>query len=689
MFRIFLAFSLFSLSGSTTFAQQELLQKIVAGYENSQPLSEQVLVHTDKSFYVCGEILWFKVYVLNMQTHQLQDISHTAYIELISNEGKPVTQAKVHVDGGTGDGSFDLPSTMESGTYLLRAYTNWMKNEPLSFFERPITVINTRKALDTSRLAGMISRSTLELGNAPGKYDVVVSDSGQPSVVVKLNGANDENLFLVTRQGNKVTSSSRSAVQNNEAFFKLNTSAMTGGVTEIDIVNSQLQQVFQTYYYKKEKLSETIHISTDKRTYNTRNKVALQIEGAANNSYHLSVSVYLVNDINRPGKDNNLLSIWQTDTDANGFLNLASYSVKPINTLAMSNLEYLPEMNGTLLTVIARKSGTSAPAANVPVYVSVEGKLANVQVGRTNNEGLAYFNFRDLYGASQLVLQTDPEYQDGTDLSISKSYFPVNTQPRFTQGEIINSEMESSLEALHNNAIIDDYYAGSKLDSFAVTNRDSISFYGKPYKTYMLDNYKRFVTMEEVLREYVQEVNVRIRNKDYHFQTFNRQFYDLGKYMSLDYMMTDGSPLVLLDGVPVADNNKIIKYNPLLVRKLEVVADKFHIGPKVWNGLVSFVTYKGSMEDFQLDPKDIVVDFDGWQRPRYFYTPDYSHLEIKNSRVPDFRSLLYWSPEIKMQSPSKLNFYTGDLTGKFVVVVQGISDTGAPVYETTTFDVVR
>ncbi len=680
------------------FAQQDVLQKIVTGYENPYPLAEEVFVHTDKSFYVCGEILWFKFYVLNAKSHHLQDISRTGYVELINADGKPVLQGKVRIDSGMGNGSFNLPSTLESGNLTLRAYTNWMKNDPSSFFEKSITVINTRKTLDSTKLlSSSISVPSLNKANSENKYDVVVNENERPSIRVKLNGASDAYLFLVARKGNQVNYSAWAPVQNGEALFELNPSILKPGVAEIDIVNDRQQQVYQTYYYNKESASESFHVSTDQPSYHTRNEVTLQLNGTANQFYHLSASVYLLSDLNQPGKDISFPVYIQgfpsrqfTSVSSTGFLNTFSSGNKTIKTGSLNEVQFLPEMNGTLVTVSAKNTNTSQPAADVPVYLSVEGKLANVQVGRTNKNGLAYFNLKNLYGASQLVLQTDPEYQEGLDLSISKSYFPVtSSQQQITASASINEGMESSLETLSNSTIVNDTYSGNKMDSFAITNRDSLPFFGKPYKTYMLDNYKRFVTMEEVLREYVQEVNVRIRNKDYHFQTFNRQFFDLGKYLSIEYMMTDGSPLVLLDGVPVFDNNKIIKYNPLLVRKLDILADKFHVGPKVWNGVMSFTTYKGTLEDFQLNPKDIVVDFDGWQRPRYFYTRDYSHLEIKNSRVPDFRNVLYWNPGINMKSSSKLQFYTGDLTGKFVVVIQGISDEGVPVYATSTFEVVR
>ena len=48
---------------------------------------------------------------------------------------------------------------------------------------------------------------------------------------------------------------------------------------------------------------------------------------------------------------------------------------------------------------------------------------------------------------------------------------------------------------------------------------DTLPFFYKPSKTYLLDNYTRFTTMEEVLREYVAEVNVGRRGKKYHLFT--------------------------------------------------------------------------------------------------------------------------------------------------------------------------
>lgn len=111
----------------------------------------------------------------------------------------------------------------------------------------------------------------------------------------------------------------------------------------------------------------------------------------------------------------------------------------------------------------------------------------------------------------------------------------------------------------------------------------------------MLDKYTRFKVMEEVLREYVPGVLVRIRKDGFHLLVVDKTNKSVLE-----------APLMLLDGVPVFDANKIMGINPLKVRKLEVVDGRYYQGPAVYNGIVSFTTYKGDLEGFQLDPRVLV-----------------------------------------------------------------------------------
>src|SRR5581483_219697 len=117
--------------------------------ENRQ---EKVFVHTDKSFYLAGEILWFKVYDVDGNQHLPSVQSKVAYIEMLDKENKPVMQAKIPLQTGKGNGSLYLPVSISSGNYRLRAYTNWMKNFSTDcFFEKPVTIVNSLKVLTQPR----------------------------------------------------------------------------------------------------------------------------------------------------------------------------------------------------------------------------------------------------------------------------------------------------------------------------------------------------------------------------------------------------------------------------------------------------------------------------------------------------------------------------------------------------------
>src|SRR5258705_3045513 len=113
----------------SVFSQQELkeIQSSFKEYKNYN-LSEKIFTHTDKDLYLAGEIVWFKLYVVNADDNRLIDLSKLSYVEIINADQKPVLQTKVEVNKGTGNGSLYLPVSLNSGVYKLRAYTNWMKN---------------------------------------------------------------------------------------------------------------------------------------------------------------------------------------------------------------------------------------------------------------------------------------------------------------------------------------------------------------------------------------------------------------------------------------------------------------------------------------------------------------------------------------------------------------------------------
>src|SRR5688500_646714 len=129
---------------------QDIAEAIPDRFKQYQKLSfqEKMYVHTDKSFYLAGEIIWFKVYNVDGTFHQPSNLSKVAYLEVLDNDNKPVMQGKIALKKGKGNGSFYLPASINSGNYRVRAYTNWMKNFSADYyFEKPLTIVNSLKPL--------------------------------------------------------------------------------------------------------------------------------------------------------------------------------------------------------------------------------------------------------------------------------------------------------------------------------------------------------------------------------------------------------------------------------------------------------------------------------------------------------------------------------------------------------------
>ncbi|MGI9544492.1 MAG: carboxypeptidase-like regulatory domain-containing protein [Cyclobacteriaceae bacterium] len=109
---------------------------------------EKAYLHADKPFYFSGEDLWYKAYVVDAAALYPADKSEMVYIDLIDPQGEIVLQQKLKLFEGKGDGSLGLPRTLVSGTYQLRAYTNWMRNSDADhFFHKEVPIYNSAQYL--------------------------------------------------------------------------------------------------------------------------------------------------------------------------------------------------------------------------------------------------------------------------------------------------------------------------------------------------------------------------------------------------------------------------------------------------------------------------------------------------------------------------------------------------------------
>lgn len=125
-------------------------------------LVEKVYLQFDKPYYAIRDTIYFKAYVTLGTENKLSALSGILYAELITPQNKIARSLKLQITAGTAVGDFTLADSLKSGSYLVRAYTSWMRNEGEDgFFEKviPIGGIDSQRIPEAGRLASKQSIS--------------------------------------------------------------------------------------------------------------------------------------------------------------------------------------------------------------------------------------------------------------------------------------------------------------------------------------------------------------------------------------------------------------------------------------------------------------------------------------------------------------------------------------------------
>jgi hypothetical protein len=132
---------------------------------------------------------------------------------------------------------------------------------------------------------------------------------------------------------------------------------------------------------------------------------------------------------------------------------------------------------------------------------------------------------------------------------------------------------------------------------------------------------------------------------------------------------------MLVNGVPVLDADRFMRMNTDDFYSIAVVAGRYFIGNHIFYGIID-VRLNNSVHQFGANAR--VVDYNCLEPRRIFISPDYSNESSRLNRKPDFRSVLYWNPFIETDNTGNatLEFYTSDLEGEYVVVVNAIARNG-------------
>jgi len=105
---------------------------------------EKVYVQTDRPYYISGEKIFFRTFLLNASTQRQATFSRYLYVELVSPVDSVVIRKQIRIDDNKMFyGALPLPESLAEGDYRIRSYTRYMENMGESaFYSHSIFIAN-------------------------------------------------------------------------------------------------------------------------------------------------------------------------------------------------------------------------------------------------------------------------------------------------------------------------------------------------------------------------------------------------------------------------------------------------------------------------------------------------------------------------------------------------------------------
>lgn len=308
-------------------------------------------------------------------------------------------------------------------------------------------------------------------------------------------------------------------------------------------------------------------------------------------------------------------------------------------------------------------------------FISAPGEKSDVYSAPISSDGEIDFFTNNIYGDKDLVCEIEGLSDDlqghleivSPFVSPKSPDIPALTISDCLRKPLLDRSIGSQLESSFASDTLYDY----------LPYRENLLF-GDRVVNYHLDDYTRFPLMEEVITEFIPELRARMTDGRRDIRVRLEDSYKV-----LNFAV--GSSLMMLDGVPVFDHDRIYHYDPLLVEDINIYPLTHYIGERCYNGIVNFVTYGRNLPSMNFDENVRIVNFRGVSYPTAYTCRDIS----SNSNYPDYRSTLYWHPIVSVDASGSVEFdcFTPDYSGTFEISVEGLTSDGRPVSVTKIFEV--
>ena len=482
-------------------------------------------------------------------------------------------------------------------------------------------------------------------------------------------------------------------INPERTFGKMNDSLFTEGITHFMLIDQQGNALSERLVFVPDHKPNQWQITADQPTYGKREKVSLQIAAKDNEGNPVegtfSVSITDRKSIQPDSLADNILSNLLLTSDLKGYVEDPAYYFLNQDARTLRSIDYLMMTHGWRRHKIENVLRT--PSLNFTNYIekgqTISGRImgffgANVKKGpicvlapkyniiattETDEKGQFIVNtsFRD--STTFLVQARTKKGFAGVDILMNPPQYPVATH-----------------KAPYFNG------AATFMEDYLMNTRDQ----------YYMEGGMRVYNLKEVTvtakRErpssksiYTGGINTYTVEED-RLQGYGQTAFDAASRLP-SVTITNGSEIhirnnsepaiIVIDDIVYEDASDILK--DIQVSDMSSIsllrgADAVILGPRASGGAV-VITLKDP-RNLPARPAQGIITYTplGYSESVEFYHPTYDTPEKKNAQRSDFRSTVYWNPELRLDAEGKatIEYYTPDSTAPEDIIIEGVDKNG-------------
>ena len=482
-------------------------------------------------------------------------------------------------------------------------------------------------------------------------------------------------------------------INPKRTFGKMNDSLFTEGITHFMLIDEQGNALSERLIFVPDHKPNQWQITADQPTYGKREKVSLQIAAKDNEGNPVegtfSVSITDRKSIQPDSLADNILSNLLLTSDLKGYVEDPAFYFLNQDARTLRSIDYLMMTHGWRRHKMENVLRT--PSLNFTNYIekgqTISGRImgffgANVKKGpicvlapkyniiattETDEKGQFIVNtsFRD--STTFLVQARTKKGFAGVDILMDPPQYPVATH----KAPYLNGAATFMEDYLMNTR--DQYYMEGgmrvyNLKEVTVTAKrerpSSKSIYTGGINTYTVE--------EDRLQGYGQTA----------FDAASRLPSVTITNGSEIHIRNNSEPaIIVIDDIVYEDASDILK--DIQVSDMSSIsllrgADAVILGPRASGGAV-VITLKDP-RNLPARPAQGIITYTplGYSESVEFYHPTYDTPEKKNAQRSDFRSTVYWNPELRLDAEGKatIEYYTPDSTAPEDIIIEGVDKNG-------------